>query len=128
MKYIEDEFELFKDLRSYLENNFFNEIYEKYEYADHIEIKHNEYEIYSSEIIEDDTNIHQISENSFEVEIFINIGYYIPCEHEDEEELFDIFKEREIETEIQLENYVFENNENEWDYNLSSRQYEVNFY
>ena len=129
MNYIDEEFKLFKLLRDYLENNFFNYLYEKYENANYIELGTlDEYEILSSEIIGSDTVIHQISDVEFEVEIFISVKYYLPKEYDEFDDLFEILNNRETDYVTQHEIYIFEKIKGGWYSDLSSRRYDIIFY
>ena len=128
MKYLDNELKLFKNLRQYLENTFFNELSNKYNYANYIEIGIEKFEISSCEIIEDDTTIHQISKTEFEVEIFISVEYYLPNEYDEFDDLFDIFNEKETKTKTIYETHIFKNENMEWYSDLSSREYDIEFY
>lgn len=112
MNYIDEEFKLFRLLREYLENNFFNELSEKYENANYIELDiFKEYEICSSEILGSDVVIHQISDIEFEVEIFISVEFYLPKEYDEFDDLFEISNDRETDYATQHEIYIFEKNQ-----------------
>ena len=126
MKYIDEEFELFKDLRDYISKEFFSVLYEKYEDAVNITIQLTTYDVNECELIEDDTTIHQLGENEFEVEFFIHVyfsSYNCPSVF-DEWEYFD----RETRIITQSESYIFRKDGEKWSYELNSRVYEIDFY
>lgn len=128
--YINDEFGLFKDLKEYLSMDFFNIINNHYSDAISININWNEYDIDSSELIKEDTCIHQLRENEFEVEIFIEVGYYCYYDSFDRRFGLNSFWEDEeytIKYINQGESYIFTKENDEWTYELESRVYDVDF-
>lgn len=126
MKYIDEEFKLFKDLREYISHDFFTILAEQYENAMTIEIKRTDYDIDECELNEDDTTIHQLDENEFEVEFFIHV--YIVCSdyYVDFGSWHDSIETKNI---IQSEGYLFrKDNNDKWSYELNWRTYDVDFY
>ncbi|WP_407421248.1 PIN domain-containing protein [Methanobrevibacter sp.] len=125
MKYIDEEFKLFKDLREYISHHFFNILDEQYENAMNIEINKMDYDIDECELNEDDTTIHQLDENEFEVEFFIHV--YIVCSdyYVDFGGWHDSIETKNI---IQSEGYLFRKDNDKWSYELNWRTYDVDFY
>jgi len=125
MKYIDEEFKLFKDLREYISYDFFKILAEQYENAMNIEIKRTWYDIDECELNEDDTTIHQLDENEFEVEFYIDV-YVINNYHEDFDDCYIYDTKNKII--IQSESYLFRKDNNGWIYEFNSRTYCVDFY
>ena len=119
--YIDEEFKLFTDLKDYIPNNFFKIIESNYDYASLVTIEDIEYDIDSFELIKDDTTIHQLDENEYEVEFFFYLWVYCPT---DNFNVFDRFKTKTI---IHSESYIFNKINGEWLFDLSSRYYDIEF-
>lgn len=123
--YINTEFKLFTDLKEYIANNFFKILEKKYEGASVINMDINSYEIDSFEILEDDTDIHQYDNNEFEVEFFLDIWFYCPKEYS--YRFRSIFDDEDTKTINQSESYIFRKENDEWNYYLNSRGYDIDF-
>lgn len=123
--YINTEFKLFTDLKDYIANNFFKILEKKYEEASVINIDINSYEIDSFEILEDDTDIHQYDNNEFEVEFFLDIWFYCPNDYS--HRFRSIFDDEGTKTVNQNESYIFRKENDEWNYYLNSRGYDIDF-
>lgn len=120
ISYINNEFELFKDLKNYIGKYFFSILENKYASASQIHIQGYEFEIEEIELYEDDTHIYQLDDNTFEVEFFFDVRYYgydydyIVLDDSDD------FKSCYVH---QSENYIFKRIDNEWEVELSFRNF-----
>ena len=121
-EFIINEFELFNDLKNYIQTVFLDILKKEYESNETIEINSSDYEINEFELIEDDIFIYQLEENQFEVEFYLCVYYY--CENDnwfilDEDDKY-IYKNI-----IQSESYIFEKIDDQWEYSLNSQIYYV---
>ena len=123
--YINDEFELFTDLKDYISNNFFKILEKRYEEAITIDMDFTiDFEIDSFEILGEDTDIHQYDDNEFEVEFFLDIWIYCPKEYSYR---FQSSDEEHTKTINQCESYLFRKENDKWIYELNSSSYDINF-
>lgn len=116
--YIINEFELFNDLKQFIFNVFMDIIQEEYDSVDFIEIDMYDFQVDFCELIEDDVFINQLEENKFEVEIYLYIYYF--------GEDYYLFDENEVEYVIQSESYIFEYNDEVWNFSRKGRLYSTN--
>lgn len=124
--YIDDEFKLFAELKEYISNNFFKIIESTYDGASLITIEDTEYDIDSFELIKEDTTIHQLEENEYEIEFFFEIWIYCPKIYSyGYRDLFE--EEYATKTIIQSESYLFRKKADKWIYDLNSRVYDIDF-
>ena len=114
--YINEKFELFKELRDYISNEFYDEINNHYKTAVKFAIEGIEYMIESINVHEEDTLINQIDENKFEVEITLSCKYY-------SNEPLEKSLEKEIKTQYLNAHYIFKKEDNNWEYELNEKKF-----
>ena len=111
-----DKYNIFSDLREYLDKKFFYEIDDNYSRSPYIFAGY-DYPIYSHDILYDKTRIYQLDENLYEVEIFISVT----PEYNDDSIPYlgeDI---------SQWESYYFEKTTDGWKYYLDDYRYEIDY-
>ena len=68
-----DEFNLFVDLRTYLEDEFYDKIQDKYYYTSTISWGNGDTEVENYELLKDDTEFYQFDDNEYEVIIYLRV-------------------------------------------------------
>lgn len=114
--FINEKFELFKDLRKYIHEEFLDEVHDEYTINHYIKIDNDELKIRDYNLIEHSTKINQIDEHFFELELILLVT--IDCRTKD-----CYFKGEEII--IQKERYIFRKNNENWKCLLKNRKYKL---
>lgn len=115
-EYINNKYELFKDLRQYILDEFIDTIFDEYERNKHVNIDNDNLIIRDYSFIKDYMQINQLNAEEFELEILFLVS--IDCRTKD-----CYFRGEEIIP--QKEKYLFKKNNDQWECKSTQRRYEL---
>lgn len=113
-------YKLYDDLRDFIDNEFIPELMRDYNNNALIKIGYNKYIIENCNIIIEKTRIYQETATEFEVEIYFSVDLNFSGYHPDE-----LYGMEDMDTIIQRESYIFNKQENIWEYELEDYDYDI---
>lgn len=116
-----EEYELFVDLRQYLEEKFYDNIWDKYYRTSTISWGNGDTLVEEYELIKEDTEFYQIGESEYEITIYLDIE----INRSQDAAIGEFYEKNDKYIITQRETYIFERIKRDWKVEFKSSAYEI---